>query len=84
MPIIAASGIFAFLELAGAAPGAISLTLRDGLVAAGLSFVAGYASIAVMMQLLARMSFLPFVIYRLVLGAALLLASPVALNLIPA
>ncbi|MEO1476115.1 MAG: undecaprenyl-diphosphate phosphatase [Pseudomonadota bacterium] len=84
IPIIAASGAYAFLELAGAEPGAISLSMQDGLLVAGLSFFAGYVSIAALMSLLQRMSFLPFVIYRLVLGAALLLASPVGLALIPA
>ncbi|MEO0884283.1 MAG: undecaprenyl-diphosphate phosphatase [Pseudomonadota bacterium] len=84
IPIIAASGAYAFLELASAEAGVISLTLQDGLIVAALSFVAGYASIAVLMALLQRMSFLPFVIYRLALGAALLLASPVGLALIPA
>ncbi|MEM7661241.1 MAG: undecaprenyl-diphosphate phosphatase [Pseudomonadota bacterium] len=84
IPIIAASGAYAFLELVGAEPGSISLTLQDGLIVAGLSFIAGYASIAVLMSLLQRMSFLPFVIYRLLLGAALLLASPVGFALISA
>ena len=84
IPIIAASGAYAFLRLAQAEPGAISLSLQDGLIVAALSFVAGYASIAALMALLQRMSFLPFVIYRLVLGAALLVASPIALGLIAA
>ncbi|MEM6900270.1 MAG: undecaprenyl-diphosphate phosphatase [Pseudomonadota bacterium] len=84
IPIITASGAYAFLELAGAEQGSISLSLADGLIVAALSFVTGYASIAALMSLLQRISFLPFVIYRLLLGGALLLASPVGLALIQA
>ena len=83
-PLIAASGAYAFYELAQAEPGSLSLTMTSAFGVVALSAVSGYASIAVLMKLLERMSFLPFVIYRLLLGAALLLASPLALNLISA
>lgn len=83
-PLIVAGGAYAFYELLSAEPGTITLTLKDGLIVAALSAVSGYASIAILMKLLERISFLPFVIYRLVLGAALLLASPLALNIISA
>lgn len=83
-PLIVASGAYAFLEVFTADPGAISLTMKDGLVVLALSAVSGYASIAVLMKLLERISFLPFVIYRLALGAVLLAASPLWLNLISA
>ncbi|MEL6322848.1 MAG: undecaprenyl-diphosphate phosphatase [Pseudomonadota bacterium] len=84
IPLIGASGAYAFYELVTAPDGAITLTASDAAMIVGLSFIAGYVSIAALMQWLARMSFLPFVVYRLLLGAGLLLASPVALNLIPA
>lgn len=83
-PLIFISGLYAFYELLSAEAGASTLPLSDGLIVAGLSAVSGYASIAILMKLLERMSFLPFVIYRLVLGAALLLASPLAFGLISA
>lgn len=83
-PLIVASGAYAFMKLAAAEPGAITLTLQDGLIVAALSFVAGYISVAALMGLLQRMSFLPFVIYRLLLGAALILASPIGFGLIAA
>ena len=83
-PLIVASGGYAFLELFTAESGAISLTLKDGLIVAGLSAISGYASIAILMKLLERISFLPFVIYRLLLGAILLAASPLWLNIISA
>ncbi len=83
-PLIVASGAYAFLELFTAEAGTISLTMKDGMIVLALSAVSGYASIAVLMKLLERMSFLPFVIYRLVLGAVLLAASPLWLNIISA
>lgn len=73
-PLIFAVGLRAFLGLAtGDEAGA---SLSDGLIVAGLSFVSGYLSIWGLMALLTRMSFLPFVVYRLVLGAILLAMSP--------
>jgi undecaprenyl-diphosphatase len=44
----------------------------DAAIAIGLSFVAGIASIAVLMRWLQTSSFVPFVIYRIVLGILLL------------
>jgi len=73
-PLILAGGLLAFLGLAmGGEAGA---SLNEGLIVAVLSFVSGYASIWGLMALLERMSFLPFVIYRLLLGAAILATSP--------
>ncbi|MCG8443396.1 MAG: undecaprenyl-diphosphate phosphatase [Caulobacterales bacterium] len=80
LPLIGASGAFALLELAsGDHPGAIAddgtllpVTFVDGLVVAGLSFLAAWASIAFLMALVKRMSFFPFVLYRLALGGLLL------------
>ena len=56
------------------------VNLQDGLVVAGVAFVSGIASIWILMSLLKRMSFLPFVVYRLALGALLLAASPLWLG----
>ena len=74
-PILAAVGAYAFLKLS-TGEGTGAATLNDGLMVAGLSFVSGYASIWMLMSLLKRMSFLPFVIYRFLLGGALLLMVP--------
>ena len=69
VPVIAAFGLLAGIELArGADPGA---SLTDGLVIAGLSFIAALAAIAVLMRVVDRIGFLPFVIYRLALAGAL-------------
>ena len=45
---------------------------RNGAIAAALAFVAAYAALALMMRLLRSVSFTPYVIYRIVLGAVLL------------
>ncbi|GAB4519869.1 MAG: undecaprenyl-diphosphate phosphatase [Amphiplicatus sp.] len=46
--------------------------LAAGLIVAGLSFLVALGAIAFLMKWLQRMSFLPFVVYRVLLGAALL------------
>ena len=46
--------------------------LREGAIAAALSFVAALGALAFMMQLLRYVSFTPYVIYRVVLGVILL------------
>ncbi len=69
VPVIAAFGLLAGIELArGAAPGA---SLTDGLIVAGLSFFAAWAAIAVLMRVVDRIGFLPFVIYRFALAGLL-------------
>ncbi|MEL8055350.1 MAG: undecaprenyl-diphosphate phosphatase [Pseudomonadota bacterium] len=75
-PLLAAVGLYAFLQLSGSDPSEGVATLRDGIVVAGLSFVSGFASIWALMALLKRMSFLPFVIYRVLLGVGLIVAGP--------
>ena len=46
--------------------------LRDGAIGAALSFGAALLALALMMRLLRSVSFLPYVIYRCVLGVGLL------------
>lgn len=76
-PILAAAGLYGAYGLLEADPdGGALLTFRDGMVVAAIAFVTGLASIWGLMALLRRMSFLPFVLYRFLLGAALLLGSP--------
>lgn len=45
---------------------------QDIMIAAVLAFISGYIAIALMMKWLARASFTPFAIYRIILGAGLL------------
>ena len=69
IPTILASGVLLGLDLVGEADGA---ALRDGAIAAALAFLAALAALTLMMRLLRSVSFTPYVIYRVVLGVALL------------
>lgn len=76
-PILAAAGLYGALGLLEADAGSGVVTLEDGLIVALFAFLSGIASIHFLMTLLKRMSFLPFVLYRIALGALLILMSPV-------
>ena len=69
IPAILGAGTLGGLKLYRA--GDVSLGL-DAAFAAGVAFVAALISITVMMAWLRRAGFMPFVIYRLILGGALL------------
>jgi len=68
IPAIAAAGV---LKLVKALSNCQAVTL-DELTCAGLTFLAGLAAIAFLMAVLKRVSFLPFVLYRMALGGFLL------------
>jgi undecaprenyl-diphosphatase len=68
IPAIAGAGIF---TVADALSSGETITM-DAIYCAGLTFVAGIAAIAFLMALVKRVSFLPFVLYRMVLGGFLL------------
>ncbi len=76
-PILAAAGLYGAIGLLDAESAGSVVTLQDGLIVAALAFVSGIASIHALMTLLKRMSFLPFVIYRLILGIGLLASAPI-------
>ena len=71
IPIILASGAYAALKLLKEGDG--NASLMDGIVVAGLSLVTAYFAIYVFMKLIDKISFFPFMLYRLALGGALLL-----------
>ncbi len=70
IPTILASGALLGLDLIGGNPSP-GLAAQAG-IAAALAFVAAYASLVVMIRLIPRVSFTPWVIYRIVLGLVLL------------
>jgi undecaprenyl-diphosphatase len=68
IPAIAGAGIFTVGDaLASGQP-----VTMDAVYCAALTFVAGLAAIAFLMAVVKRVSFLPFVLYRMVLGGFLL------------
>ena len=69
IPTIAASGILLGADVVGQADMAL---LRDAGIAALMSFAAALAALTLMMRLLRSVSFTPYVIYRVILGAILL------------
>ena len=71
LPIIGAGGLFALLKLMTEPSGTAGLS--DGLIVALLSFIAAYACIALFMKWVSKIGFFPFMVYRLLLGAGLLL-----------
>lgn len=71
LPIIGAGGLFALLKLVTEPGGTAGVS--DGLIVAGLSFVTAYGCIALFMKWVSKIGFFPFMVYRLLLGAGLLL-----------
>ena len=70
IPITLATGALLAKDVAEA--GVDSALSFNVLVAAVLSFIAAYAALALMMKFLSKVSFTPYVIYRVVLGVVLL------------
>ncbi|OKH87760.1 undecaprenyl-diphosphate phosphatase [Thalassospira sp. TSL5-1] len=69
IPVILGAGLLAGLDLHKA--GNMQLN-REVMMAIGFSFITALITIAVLMSWLKRASFTPFAIYRIILGAALL------------
>ena len=70
IPAILGAGTLAGFDLYRSADAQLSF---DALVAAAVAFVMAFLSIALMIRWLRRAGFMPFVLYRLFLGAALLI-----------
>ena len=69
IPTIVASAV---LLGADAAVNADPAVIRDGAIAAGFAFISALLALTLMMRLLRKISFTPYVIYRAILGIALL------------
>ncbi|MBC6438333.1 MAG: undecaprenyl-diphosphate phosphatase [Rhodobacteraceae bacterium] len=69
IPAIIASGGLLWGEVIATAD---ARTARNGVIAAVFAFLAALAALAFMMRLLRRVSFTPYVIYRVILGVILL------------
>jgi undecaprenyl-diphosphatase len=73
LPAVFGSGLYQ-LKKAIDEPGIRVFTMSQTLTATVIAFVVGYAVIAWLMRYISTKSFTPFVIYRIVLGSALLVA----------
>ena len=69
IPVILGAGVLAAADLGQSSDFGIG---QDVMLSAGLAFITGLLSIVIMMRWLSRASFMPFVLYRLALGAGLL------------
>ncbi|MDE2386111.1 MAG: undecaprenyl-diphosphate phosphatase [Actinomycetales bacterium] len=69
IPAVLASGLYEFAKTAGDLPGDLML---GTLVGTAVSFGVGYAVIAGLLRYLTKGSFMPFVLYRVILGATIL------------
>ncbi len=72
IPLLAAMGAAALFDLSTHAPPAGAPGLREGLIVAALSAFTAWLSIYVLMQLVAKIGFTPFMLYRIALGVAIL------------
>ncbi len=68
IPVVAAAGLFSTLKIAG---GEATVEWSGFFVAVGVSAGAGWLCIAAFLALLQRVGLMPFVVYRLLLGAVL-------------
>ncbi|MCT9820020.1 undecaprenyl-diphosphate phosphatase [Microbacterium sp. W1N] len=71
VPAVFGSGVYELYH-AIKEPGSAVFTMAETALATGIAFAVGLAVIAFLMQYLKRGSFLPFVVYRVVLGIALI------------
>ncbi|WP_425084004.1 undecaprenyl-diphosphate phosphatase [Ruegeria profundi] len=69
IPTIIASGVLLSLDVAHEADAQLA---KDGAIAALFAFVSALLALSLMMRLLRSVSFTPYVIYRVILGAILL------------
>ncbi len=69
VPAVVLSGLFELGDIGGPGGAGVAATV----VATALAFVVGYASIAFLLRLLVARSTLPFVAYRIALGAGVLI-----------
>ncbi|MBY6157478.1 undecaprenyl-diphosphate phosphatase [Pseudooceanicola nitratireducens] len=72
VPVIIASGVLLGLDIATSDD---AVVVKDAAIAAGFAFVSALLALVLMMRLLRSVSFTPYVIYRVVLGAGLILWS---------
>lgn len=70
MPTIAAAGLLATYDLY---KGANTRLTADAVLGGGFAFIAAWITIALMMRWLRHTSYMPFVVYRVVLGLLLLM-----------
>jgi undecaprenyl-diphosphatase len=73
LPAVFGSGLYELKDAFSADAAPNVFTIPETLVATGVAFVIGYAVIAWLLKFVSTKSFMPFIIYRVVLGSTLLI-----------
>jgi undecaprenyl-diphosphatase len=72
IPLLGAMGSAALLKLINSPPAAGAPGLQEGLIVAALSAITAWLSIFLLMRLVEKIGFAPFMIYRVAMGLAIL------------
>jgi undecaprenyl-diphosphatase len=77
-PVLTAVGLYMIAEFYfGSEVGMVTVTAGEAIAIGAGSALSGLVAIYILMALVRRMSFLPFVAYRILLGIALLTMMPI-------
>jgi undecaprenyl-diphosphatase len=72
LPAVFGSGLYELKGALGDTSGAQVFSLSETFIATGIAFIVGYAVIAWLLKFVTTKSFMPFIIYRILLGSTLL------------
>ena len=72
LPAVFGSGLYELKGALGDSSGSQVFSLSETFVATGIAFVVGYAVIAWLLKFVTTKSFMPFIVYRILLGSTLL------------
>jgi undecaprenyl-diphosphatase len=72
LPAVFGSGLYELKGAVGESTQAQTFSLGETFVATSIAFVVGYAVIAWLIKFVTTKSFMPFIIYRILLGSTLL------------
>ena len=73
LPAVFGSGLYELKDAFSSAAAPNVFTIPETFVATGVAFVIGYAVIAWLLKFVSTKSFMPFIVYRVVLGSTLLI-----------
>jgi len=73
LPAVFGSGLYELKDALSSDAAPNVFTISETLVATGVAFVIGYIVIAWLLKFVSTKSFLPFIIYRVVLGSLILI-----------
>lgn len=73
LPAVFGSGLYELKGAISESTGSQVYTLMETFVATGIAFIVGYAVIAWLLKYVTTKSFMPFIVYRVILGTTLLI-----------